>query len=220
MPSEPARAEQPFDDYYFVLQVHPEADASMIDAAYWHLARRYNEADDSDPAATTKLDELNEAYSVIGSAARREAYNRERNAALGIDVLPTPPALVPKPTPLAVMDKYRPASREEPKLRSPRRFQFSFRQLSLPPWQGWAGATIAVGLALAAFGVWYQPAIVAVLLVLALTLGAMPLWRGSIRLPALSIPRLRHGRSGGPDAQALQEETRAARDRLRGGGDK
>ena len=55
MISELAKGEHLFHDHYFVLQVHPEADAPMIDAAYWHLARRYNEADDGDPPVVASM---------------------------------------------------------------------------------------------------------------------------------------------------------------------
>ena len=48
----PAQRPEPgFKDYYLILQVHPEGDAAMIDAAYWHLARRYGEARVTDDSA-------------------------------------------------------------------------------------------------------------------------------------------------------------------------
>ena len=64
-----AKKNKPFKDYCLTLQVHPEADAAMVDAAYWHLAKRYNEAAAYDPKARAKLEELNEAYIVLAPSA-------------------------------------------------------------------------------------------------------------------------------------------------------
>jgi curved DNA-binding protein CbpA len=100
-------AEASFKDYYLILQVHPEADFAMIDAAYWHLARRYNQSALANRAARAQLDELNEAYAVLGSATRREAYDRRRNEVLGLGALPLPPPPPPERTPLAVMQRQR-----------------------------------------------------------------------------------------------------------------
>ena len=101
MPSEiPA---PPFDDHFLTLQVHPEADAGMIETAYWHLARRYSKR--PDPSAAAKLDDLNAAYSVLATPTRREQYVVTRNAVLGEGALPalaTPPPARP---PLKVMER-------------------------------------------------------------------------------------------------------------------
>lgn len=101
-------AKTPFKDYCLILQIHPEADADMVEAAYWHLARRYNDAASYDPNAKAKLDDLNEAYSVLGAPARRPAYFTQRNAELGEGALPVAPLPPPEPPPLAVMEKLRP----------------------------------------------------------------------------------------------------------------
>ncbi len=93
----------PFDDHFLTLQVHPEADARMIEASYWHLARRYNRRSDS--SAMANLDDLNLAYSVLASPARREEYVATRNAVLGEGALPavnTPPPARP---PLKVLER-------------------------------------------------------------------------------------------------------------------
>ncbi len=227
MAGEPVKSPQLFHDHYLILQVHPEADAAMIDAAYWHLARRYNEAEDAGPSARAKLDELNKAYSVLGSSARRKKYNQERNDALGIGFLPAPPPSPPAPTPLAVMDKHRPGPREERTPQPRKRQRFSFRQLSLPPWQGAASAAIVLTLALGAVGVWEHTLSVAVLAAIGVVFGTVPLLRRLPGLPALSIPRLHWPRlrpphrsqgklSGrGLDPHELQQATRDARARLR-----
>ena len=97
--------EPTFKDHYQTLQVHPEADASMIEAAYWHLARRYNAAKRFDSSAIEIMDDLNEAYSVLGSPSHRKEYRRDRNAVLGEDALPTPPPQPSQPPPLRVLER-------------------------------------------------------------------------------------------------------------------
>ena len=106
MAMQPQGAPALFKDYCLILQVHPEADAGMVEAAYWHLARRYNEAAPRDPSARAKLDELNEAYSVLGSPERHESYLRLRAQVLGEGTLPAPPP-PPEPLPLPVMRRQR-----------------------------------------------------------------------------------------------------------------
>ncbi len=65
-------------DYYEVLKIHPSADHEMVAQAYWHLARKYNATSAYDLGATKRLEELNEAFAVLGSADQRADYNRSR----------------------------------------------------------------------------------------------------------------------------------------------
>jgi hypothetical protein len=64
------------EDYYEILRVHPSADASLIHAAYWHLARECQAEIGIDRNAARRLDELNEAYSVLSTPDLREEYDR------------------------------------------------------------------------------------------------------------------------------------------------
>ena len=66
-------------DYYRVLQLHSNADAALVDQAYWRLARLHNAAIPTDPDAQAKLDTLNEAYTVLGSPLHRRNYDRARS---------------------------------------------------------------------------------------------------------------------------------------------
>lgn len=109
-----AKREKTFKDYCLILQVHPEADGAMIDAAYWHLAKRYNQATAFDPKARAKIEELNEAYIVLGSAEKREEYMRLRAQVLGEGALPQVPKPVAPVPPLTVMARQRPRERDEP----------------------------------------------------------------------------------------------------------
>ncbi|HEU5367291.1 MAG TPA: J domain-containing protein [Ktedonobacterales bacterium] len=70
-------------DYYKILQVDPLAEEEVIEAAYRRLARKYHPDVYAGPDASERMRELNLAYSVIGNAARRLAYDsaRQREAA-------------------------------------------------------------------------------------------------------------------------------------------
>lgn len=53
-----------------ILQVAPAADAEIITQAYWHLARKYRAKAARDRRARLRLDELNQAYSVLHPASK------------------------------------------------------------------------------------------------------------------------------------------------------
>jgi hypothetical protein len=69
-------------DYYEILGLTPAADRGMVDQAYWHLARKYQQMATSDGRAPHLLDELNEAYAVIGTPRLREQYDAFRDDVL------------------------------------------------------------------------------------------------------------------------------------------
>ena len=58
-------------DYYDILQVSPNAEQEVIEAAYRRLARKYHPDVNRDPNAADRMRELNEAYEVLGGASRR-----------------------------------------------------------------------------------------------------------------------------------------------------
>ena len=105
-------------DYYEVLKIHPSADHEMVAQAYWHLARKYNAASAYDLGAKKRLEELNEAFAVIGSADQRADYNRSRAE--------------------------RPAVETEA---AKRRVTIEVSFWRLPAWQGTIAATAALALA-------------------------------------------------------------------------
>lgn len=55
-----------------LLQIAPAADEELITQAYWHQARKVRAYARTDPAARTRLDELNRAYRVL-NPSRGEA---------------------------------------------------------------------------------------------------------------------------------------------------
>lgn len=66
-------------DHYKALQVDPEAEPEVIQAAYRRLARKYHPDVTADPAAARRMAAINRAWEVLGDAARRALYDAERN---------------------------------------------------------------------------------------------------------------------------------------------
>jgi hypothetical protein len=229
------RPEPGFKDYYLILQVHPEADAAMIDAAYWHLARRYGEARLTDDSARGKMDDLNEAYSVLRHSERRDDFDRIRDALLGQKALPLAPAPPPEPVPLSVMERQRPRPREEAATATPAaqpaRHRWPMPHLAIPGWQHYVSAAMFFALAVVAL-VWAQPFLVlglfavgvAVTLIPLATRGPAFVRRVNPRKPKSKsgprgqrrrlVPRITLGH-GAKATQSLQDSTQDARERLR-----
>jgi hypothetical protein len=69
-------------DYYEILGLTPRADGAMVDQAYWHLARKYQALATTNSRAQYMLDELNEAYGVLGNPKLREQYDAFRDDVL------------------------------------------------------------------------------------------------------------------------------------------
>ena len=130
-----------FKDYYQILRLHPDAEAGIVDQVYWHLARLYNAAIPDDASFREKLEELNEAYSVLRSSELRQQYDQYRDAVLGRGTLPSLPEPEPEPPPLAVMTKQHAQPRSEPdpkplgtaRFHLPRLWQILARRLAALP---------------------------------------------------------------------------------------
>lgn len=69
------------DDLYKTLQVDPEADAEVIEAAYRRLARKYHPDVHPSPAAGEWMKQLNAAYEVLRQPDRRAVYDGQRATA-------------------------------------------------------------------------------------------------------------------------------------------
>jgi curved DNA-binding protein CbpA len=71
-------------DYYEILQVHPRADATAIEAAYARLRELYDPAkldgaaDELVDLARAKRDAIERAYAVLNDTIRRAAYDEEQ----------------------------------------------------------------------------------------------------------------------------------------------
>jgi curved DNA-binding protein CbpA len=71
-------------DYYKVLQIDPEADPEVIDAAYQVLAARFHPESDLTGVHEIRLGELNRAHAVLSDPGRRRAYDIERSDRFGL----------------------------------------------------------------------------------------------------------------------------------------
>jgi curved DNA-binding protein CbpA len=65
-------------DYYEILQVSPNADLEVIDAAYRRLARKFHPNTCADPLAGRMMALLNEAAGVLSDGHRRRSYDAKR----------------------------------------------------------------------------------------------------------------------------------------------
>jgi len=67
-------------DAYKILQVDPEAEDEVIQAAYRRLARKYHPDLASSAEAADRMSAINAAWELIGEPATRAAYDRTRAA--------------------------------------------------------------------------------------------------------------------------------------------
>jgi curved DNA-binding protein CbpA len=90
-------------DPYKTLQVDPEAEDEVIQAAYRRLARKYHPDLAESPEAAARMSAINAAWEQIGDPAARRAYDAKRatgaRAAAGAETGPTGPATARRPTP-------------------------------------------------------------------------------------------------------------------------
>ncbi len=70
-------------EYYAILQVDPQAEPEVIEAAYRRLSRKHHPDVSDEPDAARRMRDLNEAYEVLSDPARRRAYDRRRPVGLG-----------------------------------------------------------------------------------------------------------------------------------------
>jgi curved DNA-binding protein CbpA len=78
-------------DYYEILQVSPNADEEVIQAAYKRLAFKWHpDRRPGDPAAPERMKLLNAAYAVLSDPQKRRAYDVRRKQ-------PTPPEAAAEP---------------------------------------------------------------------------------------------------------------------------
>ena len=80
----------PATDYYAILGLSPQAEESVIKAAYRALSQKYHP--DKNEGDSLRMQEINEAYSVLSSKDSRNAYDNSRNGVnSGKRVSPSPP---------------------------------------------------------------------------------------------------------------------------------
>ncbi len=64
-------------DLYQILQVHPEAEADIIQSAYKRLCKKYHPDVNNTPQAEEKIKQINHAYEILGNETSRKAYHFE-----------------------------------------------------------------------------------------------------------------------------------------------
>ena len=176
-------------DYYELLGLTPRADGAMVDQAYWHLARKYQMLAITNPRARIMLDELNEAYGVLGNPRLREQYDAFRDEVLIRKGMIQPVVSRPKTAPQAK----RATTESEPRKAARRipRPSVAVRIPKLTPdeWRSLGVGGVILALALA--GAWQGVNAIFVLGALALGL-AMALTPVLMRqlLPAVNMPRI------------------------------
>jgi len=65
-------------DFYAILQVHPQAEPEVIDAAYRRLAAKYHPDVNRDSMAAERMKQINAAYEVLSDPAKRRSYDAGR----------------------------------------------------------------------------------------------------------------------------------------------
>lgn len=93
-------------DYYAVLQVHPDADREVIDAAYRQLMKKYHpDKAGGDPARAAihhqRAKAINEAYRVLRDPVQRQMYDRDPDFVVSRRADPHPPGPAPAQPPSA-----------------------------------------------------------------------------------------------------------------------
>lgn len=71
----------PASDPYRVLQVLPDADQAVVQAAFRALAMRYHPDRDPSPVAARRMIELNKAYALVRNAEARAGFDRAQRRA-------------------------------------------------------------------------------------------------------------------------------------------
>ncbi|HEX6655535.1 MAG TPA: DnaJ domain-containing protein [Candidatus Limnocylindria bacterium] len=95
-------------DYYKILQVDPEAEQDIIEAAYQALSARFHPENDLTGVHQVRMKDLNRAYEVLSSPGRRRAYDIERSAPyepMGPGELIGVPSPEPLPEPASVGER-------------------------------------------------------------------------------------------------------------------
>jgi hypothetical protein len=114
-------------DYYAVLQVHPDAEREILDAAYRQLMKKYHPDLAGDDPRLIQLHHertkaINEAYGVLRDPALRRSYDAQRNHRGGWPTASThyasPPPQQPAPPsqPVEPVEWVEPQQEEEPLL--------------------------------------------------------------------------------------------------------
>jgi hypothetical protein len=189
-------------DYYEILGLTPTADGAMVDQAYWHLARKYQGLAATNPRAQHMLDELNEAYGVLGTPRLREQYDAFRDDVLIRKGMVKPVKARPHAAARAAAAQDGPAASrlKVPRVQHARTYGLAAIIAALAfagAWQGvnvvFVVAALCLGLALS-----LTPTATSRLAGLQLSMPSMP------AMPQVSVPQIQAPRLGMPEFQIPQ----------------
>lgn len=180
-------------DYYEILGLTPRADGAMVDQAYWHLVRKYQALAATNARARYMIDEVNEAYGVLGNPRLREQYDAFRDDVLIRSGMIQPVVSKPKRAKAPKQEASETASKPKRNIKIP--------HVTLP--QGWRMYSASAIIALLAFAAaWQGVNIVLVVVALAAGLGfsltpaltrriaEMNFEMPQVALPAVRAPRI------------------------------
>lgn len=190
-------------DYYEILGLTPRADGAMVDQAYWHLVRKYQQLAATNARAQYMIDEVNEAYGVLGNPRLREQYDAFRDDVLIRRGMIQPVASKPK----------RPKAAKAVQEAKPKR-DISLPRVTLP--QNWRTYGVSAIIALLAFAAaWQGVNIVLVTMALAggLALSLTPALTRRIseinfELPQVTIPAVKAPKLDLPKVSELSQMPR------------
>ncbi|MCL1820645.1 MAG: DnaJ domain-containing protein [Oscillospiraceae bacterium] len=80
-----------WQDYYSVLQVHPDAEIEVIQSAYKRLCKKYHPDVNPSAQAAEKIKHINIAYEVLSDSGKRRAFHLEWTRRLGTRAPAAPP---------------------------------------------------------------------------------------------------------------------------------
>lgn len=80
-----------FEDYYCVLQVHPEAELEIIQSAYKRLCKKYHPDVNHTPQAVEHMKKINAAYEILGDEHKRRLYHADWKRLSTRSATPPPP---------------------------------------------------------------------------------------------------------------------------------
>ena len=191
-------------DYYEILGLTPRADGTMVDQAYWHLVRKYQTLAATNSRAQSMIDEVNEAYGVLGNPNLREQYDAFRDDVLIRRGMLQPVASKPK---RVKADAVTTAAK-------PRR-AMPMPGVTLP--QNWRTYSVSVIIALLAFAAaWQGVNVVLVTTALAAGLGfsltpalTRRMSEMTFEMPHVAMPTVKAPRIDLPSIQDLREKDEA-----------
>jgi hypothetical protein len=175
--SVPSEREGWTKDYYEVLRLQSGADAAAVEQAYWYLARRYSAAQRTDPDAKGQLDELNEAYGVLGSPILRREYDFRRNGGVepeDLDPDQPRPALASIRAIAADRARWREGTHAAATTATPSLPNIDLPELQALPWRRIVSGIVVVALGAVAMMAGAHTGLVLALIVLGLVFVGMP----------------------------------------------